>query len=122
MPELPRTCVIGAGVSGLTAGKALTDWGVPYICFESSDDVGGNWYFRNPNGRSSAYRSLHIDTSEERISFADFPMPAHCPAFPDHSALRAWLRDYADAFGLRESIRFGTAVERAQRLDGGGWD
>ncbi|MFL5975948.1 MAG: NAD(P)-binding protein, partial [Solirubrobacterales bacterium] len=54
MPELPRTCVIGAGVSGLTAGKALTDWGVPYTCFESSDDVGGNWYFRNPNGRSSA--------------------------------------------------------------------
>ena len=55
--------MIGAGLSGLTAGKALTDWGIPYTCFESSDDVGGNWYFRNPNGRSSAYRSLHIDLS-----------------------------------------------------------
>src|SRR5947207_2759408 len=117
-----RVCVIGAGVSGLVSCKALRDHGIDYSCFEASDDVGGNWYFRNPNGRSSAYRSLHIDTSKERISFADFPMPAHYPDFPHHSELHAWLRDYADHFGLRESIRFNTAVERAERLDGGSWD
>ena len=62
---LPRTAIIGAGVAGLTAGKALADRGVPYACFETSDDIGGNWYFKNPNGRSSAYRSLHIDISHE---------------------------------------------------------
>jgi cation diffusion facilitator CzcD-associated flavoprotein CzcO len=107
---LPRTCVIGAGVSGLTAGKALTDWGIPYSCFESSDDVGGNWYFRNPNGRSSAYRSLHIDTSKPSISFKDFPMPDHFPDYPHHTEIAAWLRDYADAFGLRERIRFHTTL------------
>jgi hypothetical protein len=117
-----RVCVIGAGVSGLVSCKALRDKGIEHTCFEASDDVGGNWYFRNPNGRSSAYRSLHIDTSKERISFADFPMPAHYPDFPHHSELHAWLRDYADTFGLRESIRFNTVVERAERLDGGGWD
>ncbi|MFL5906462.1 MAG: NAD(P)-binding protein, partial [Solirubrobacterales bacterium] len=50
MSAKPTTCVIGAGISGLTAGKALTDWGIPYTCFESSDDIGGNWYFGNPNG------------------------------------------------------------------------
>jgi cation diffusion facilitator CzcD-associated flavoprotein CzcO len=114
--------VIGAGVSGLCTAKALRDRGIEHTVFEASDDVGGNWYFGNPNGRSSAYRSLHIDTSKERISFADFPMPAHYPDFPHHSELHAWLRDYADHFGLRESIRFNTAVERAERLDGGGWD
>ena len=65
----PRVCVIGAGVSGLTAVKALGDRNVPHICFEASDGVGGNWYFRNPNGRSSAYRSLHIDTSKAAIGF-----------------------------------------------------
>src|SRR3954449_880965 len=117
-----HVCVIGAGVSGLVSCKALRDHGIEHTCFEASDDVGGNWYFGNPNGRSSAYRSLHIDTSKERISFADFPMPAHYPDFPHHSELHAWLRDYADHFGLRESIRFNTAVEHAERLDGGGWD
>jgi cation diffusion facilitator CzcD-associated flavoprotein CzcO len=117
-----RVGVIGAGVSGLVSCKALRDKGVDHTCFEASDDVGGNWYFGNPNGRSSAYRSLHIDTSKERISFADFPMPAHFPDFPHHAELHGWLRDYADTFGLRENIRFDTAVERAERLPGGGWD
>jgi cation diffusion facilitator CzcD-associated flavoprotein CzcO len=73
----PRTAVIGAGISGLTAGKMLKDYGVPYTTFETSDRIGGNWAFGNPNGPSSAYRSLHIDTSRQMLSFKDFPMPAH---------------------------------------------
>jgi cation diffusion facilitator CzcD-associated flavoprotein CzcO len=116
-----RVCIIGAGVSGLTAAKALRDWGVPYTCFEASDDVGGNWYFRNPNGRSSAYRSLHIDTSKHSISFADFPMDERYPDFPHHTEIHQFLREYADHFQLRERIRFGAPVERAERLEGGGW-
>lgn len=58
--SLPRTAIIGAGISGLTAGKMLEDYGVPYTTFETSDRIGGNWAFGNPNGHSSAYRSLHI--------------------------------------------------------------
>lgn len=117
-----NTCVIGAGVSGLTAVKALGDHGIAHTCFEASDDVGGNWYFRNPNGRSSAYRSLHIDTSKTAISFKDFAMDERYPDFPHHSEIHGFLREYADTFGLRERIRFGTEVKRARRLEGGGWD
>ncbi len=82
MPAKPTTCVIGAGISGLTAGKAFSDWGLPYTCFEASDDVGGNWYFGNPNGRSSAYRSLHIDTYRDSVSFRDMPMGRYLPGLP----------------------------------------
>ena len=121
MSNLPTACVIGAGVSGLTAVKALGDWNIPHTCFEASDDVGGNWYFRNPNGRSSAYRSLHIDTSKNAISFADFPMDGRYPDFPHHTEIKQFLREYAERFGLRERIRFNTAVERAERLPNGGW-
>ncbi len=56
----PRVCVIGAGSSGIAVVKALADRGIPFDCFEMSDRVGGNWAFRNPNGRSATYRSLHI--------------------------------------------------------------
>jgi cation diffusion facilitator CzcD-associated flavoprotein CzcO len=122
MQQRPNVCVIGAGVSGLTTIKALGDWGVPHTCFEGSDEIGGNWYFRNPNGRSSAYRSLHIDTSKSAISFKDFPMDASYPDFPHHTEIHAFLRDYADRFKLRERIRFGSTVERATRRPGGGWD
>src|SRR3954471_20777015 len=114
--------VIGAGVSGLCTAKALRDHGIEHTVFEASDDVGGNWYFGNPNGRSSAYRSLHIDTSKQRISFADYPMPDSYPDFPHHSEIHAWLRSFADEFGLRERIRFGTEVASAERVEGGGWD
>ena len=99
MPEQPTTCVIGAGVSGLTAVKALGDWRIPHTCFEASDDVGGNWYFQNPNGRSSAYRSLHIDTSKNAISFSDFPMDGRYPDFPHHSEIKQFLQEYAERFG-----------------------
>src|SRR5215210_3134669 len=92
--QRPTTAVIGAGISGLTTGKMLTDYGIPYTCFESSDRVGGNWAFGNPNGHSSAYRSLHIDTSKHRLSFRDFPMPEHYPDFPHHTQIKAYLDDY----------------------------
>ena len=103
MADMPTVCIIGAGVSGLTAGKALGDFGVPYTCFEASDDIGGNWYFGNPNGASSAYKSLHIDISKPSISFRDFPMPDRYPDYPHHTHIFEWLRDYADAFGQRMS-------------------
>ena len=121
MGELPTVCVIGAGVSGLTACKALADFGIPHTCFEASDEVGGNWYFENPNGTSSAYRSLHIDISKPSISFRDFPMPDRYPDYPHHTHIFEWLRDYADAFALRERIRFNTRVQRAERGPAGGW-
>jgi thioredoxin reductase len=121
MGELPSVGVIGAGVSGLTACKALSDFGIPHTAFEASDEVGGNWYFQNPNGVSSAYRSLHIDISKPSISFRDFPMPDRYPDYPHHTHIFEWLRDYADAFALRERIRFNTRVERAERGPEGGW-
>ena len=121
MEALPSACVIGAGVSGLTACKALSDFGVPLTCFEASDEVGGNWYFENPNELSSAYRSLHIDISKPSISFRDFPMPDRYPDYPHHTHIFEWLRDYADAFALRDHIRFRSPVQRAERGPEGGW-
>jgi len=121
MSDLPRVCVIGAGLSGLTACKALGDRGIPYTCFESGDDVGGNWYFGNTNGRSAAYKSLHINTSKRSASFKDLPMSDRYPDYPHHSQIHEYLREYADTFGLRANIRFDTTVARCERGERGGW-
>lgn len=117
----PTTAVIGAGISGLTIGKMLGDYGVPYTCFESSDRIGGNWAFGNPNGHSSAYRSLHIDTSKHQLSFRDYPMPEEYPDFPHHTEIKEYLEGYAAAFGLKERIEFENGVEHAVRRPDGGW-
>jgi dimethylaniline monooxygenase (N-oxide forming) len=116
----PRVAVIGAGACGLATVKALTDARLSVQCFEKGDRVGGNWVFKNKNGLSSAYRSLHINTSRERMQFRDFPMPKHYPDYPKHDLIARYFQDYAKAFGLERQIRFETTVERAEpRLEGG---
>ncbi|MCC3329404.1 flavin-containing monooxygenase [Nocardia abscessus] len=118
---LPRVCVIGAGPSGITAAKRLNDHGIPFDCYEASDEVGGNWYFKNPNGMSACYQSLHIDTSKFRLAFEDFPAPDEWPDFPHHSQLFQYFRDYVDHFGIRDRIVFDTVVTAAERVADGRW-
>jgi cation diffusion facilitator CzcD-associated flavoprotein CzcO len=113
--------VIGAGSSGIAAVKALHRHGFEFDCFEKSDRVGGNWVYMNKNGVSSAYRSLHINTSRDRMEYSDFPMPRTYPDFPHHTQIAAYFDAYVDHFGFRDRIAFETGVERAERLADGTW-
>jgi cation diffusion facilitator CzcD-associated flavoprotein CzcO len=122
MATPPTVCVIGAGSSGIAAAKALHQRGLDFDCFEASDRVGGNWVFNNRNGMSSAYRSLHINTSRERMEFPDFPMPKSYPDFPHHTHIAEYFDAYVDRFGFRDRIAFETRVERAAPDQDGGWE
>ncbi len=117
----PTACIIGAGCSGFTMAKRLADYDIAFDCFELSDEVGGNWYYNNPNGLSSCYESLHIDTSKWRLAFEDFPVPEDWPDFPHHAQLFQYFKDYVDHFGLRERITFNTGVESAEPIAGDRW-
>ncbi|MGD0454693.1 MAG: NAD(P)-binding domain-containing protein [Solirubrobacteraceae bacterium] len=110
----PRVCIIGAGSSGITAAKALHERGIPFTCFEASDEVGGNWLFGNSNGMSSAYRNLFINSSRRRMSFSDFPLPDSLPDYAHHSDIADYFREYVEHFGFRHRIMFRTSVERAE--------
>src|SRR6478672_5956632 len=116
-----RVAIIGAGSSGIAALKGLRDRGIDTVCFEASDRLGGNWVFGNRNGMSAAYRQLFINTSRDRMEFADYPMPKSLPDFPHHTQIAQYFDDYADHFGLREHIRFETPVEHATREADGTW-
>jgi len=116
-----RVCVIGAGSSGIPSAKALADRGLEFDVYERSDRVGGNWVFRNRNGMSAAYRSLHINSGRPRMQYADFPMPADYPDFCGHEAVARYFESYVDAFDLRRHIQFGVTVTRATRGENGGW-
>jgi cation diffusion facilitator CzcD-associated flavoprotein CzcO len=120
--SLPRACVIGAGSSGIAALKALVERGVPADCFEKSDRVGGNWVFGNRNGVSSAYKTLHINTSRERMEYSDFPMPKSFPDFPHHTQIARYFDDYVEHFDLRRHVSFETEVSRVRRRSDGVWE
>jgi thioredoxin reductase len=119
---LPRACIIGAGSSGIAAAKALLDRGIPFDCFEKSDQVGGNWVFGNRNGMSAAYRDLFINVSRERMAYADYPMPSSYPDFPHHTHIKEYFDNYVDHFALREHISFETDVKRIRRGEDGRWE
>lgn len=114
-------CIIGAGSSGMTAAKALKQKDIPFECFEIGSGLGGMWRYENDNGLSSAYRSLHIDTSRQNLGYADFPIPATYPDFLSHVEVLQYLETYADHFGLRPHVHFNTRVERVEPLQDGNW-
>ncbi len=116
---LPRCCIIGAGCSGIVTAKALADRGIPFDWFEMSDRIGGQWAFENPNGRSAAYRSLHIDTSKEQLQLSDYPMPGNTPHYLHHTQVLSYLQGYIEHFGLSGKVRLKTEVTEA-KLDGQG--
>jgi hypothetical protein len=116
-----KVCIIGAGSSGLTACQVLQSRGIEFDCFEKGSQVGGNWRFENDNGVSSAYRSLHINSSREAMAYRAFPMPSHYPDYPNHFQVAAYFDEYVKRFGLGERIAFNTEVVRAEPAEAG-WE
>ncbi|GIZ50201.1 flavin-containing monooxygenase [Noviherbaspirillum aridicola] len=114
-------CIIGAGSSGVTVAKALKQKQVPFECFELGSDIGGMWRYENDNRMSSAYRSLHIDTSRRNLGYSDFPIPDHYPDFLSHYQVLEYLEAYAERFGVRPHIRFRTRVENLRPDGSGNW-
>ena len=110
-----KVCVFGAGSSGIASCQVLGARGIDFDCFEVGSEVGGNWRYMNDNGMSSAYRSLHINTSRDRMEYADYPMPRDYPDFPHHTQIASYFDDYVEHFGIREAIEFETGVEHAAR-------
>ncbi|HEX2114122.1 MAG TPA: NAD(P)-binding domain-containing protein, partial [Alphaproteobacteria bacterium] len=114
-------CIIGAGSSGVAVAKALKQQGLDFDCFEKGSDIGGMWRYENDNGLSSAYASLHIDTSRENLGYPDFPVPKSYPDFLSHREFLRHLEAYADHFGIRPLITFRTSVEEVAPSPGGRW-
>lgn len=105
-----RIAVIGAGAAGLCAAKHLLGLGHDVVVFELGSHVGGLWVYENDNGRSPAYRSLHINSEAKVTGYRDFPLPKDSALFPSHEEIRAYLEAYADQFDVRSRIRFNSEV------------
>ncbi|XP_028977648.1 dimethylaniline monooxygenase [N-oxide-forming] 5 isoform X2 [Esox lucius] len=123
-----RVCVIGGGSSGLTSIKSCLEEGLEPICFESSDDIGGLWRFKEnlEAERASIYSSVIINTSKEMMCFSDYPIPAHFPNYMHNSLIMDYFRMYAENYHLTKHIRLQTKVlqvkPRPDFSQSGQWD
>ena len=101
-----HVAIIGAGMSGLCAAIRLQQAEIPFTIFEKSDEVGGTWH-------DNVYPGCRVDVSNHFYSYS-FAQGFEWPQlFSTQPILLEYFKHVADAFGLRDHIRFGTDVKRA---------
>lgn len=117
-----RVCVIGAGPSGITAGKNLLQVGLRNIViYEKGDQVGGNWIYSPRLSHSSVFDTTHIISSKTLSQYEDYPMPDDYPDYPSHKQLLTYFQGYAQHFGVTDLIRFNTEVKKAEKQADDTW-
>ncbi len=101
--------VVGAGMSGILAAHRLDQAGLDWIVVDKNDDVGGTWY-------ENTYPGCRVDNPNHNYSYSF----AQRPDWPHHYSPQPVLLDYfracADAWGIRDRVRYRTEV-RSMRWD-----
>ncbi|KAL0429048.1 UNVERIFIED_CONTAM: Flavin-containing monooxygenase FMO GS-OX-like 2 [Sesamum radiatum] len=128
-----KVVVIGAGVAGLTAARALKVEGLQVSVYEKMDRLGGIWVYdprveSDPLGldpdrevvHGSLYSSLRTNNPRLLMGILDYPFGSRkngdSRIFPGHEEMLIFLNEFAEEFGLVELIRFNTEVIRVERV------
>jgi cation diffusion facilitator CzcD-associated flavoprotein CzcO len=67
------------------------------------------------------YETAHFISSKTLGGFDEFPMPSHYPDYPAWHQILAYLRSFADAYGLHENFEGGANVTAVTPDEQGGW-
>ena len=100
-----RICIIGAGPSGITAIKNLSEAGLDIVAYDINKDVGGNWIFNEKEGHSSVFETTII-SSKSLSQYEDMPFGSEVSDYPSHDD--EYFQSYAKQFNLYQYIEFET--------------
>ena len=107
-PTHTDIAIIGTGFAGLGMAAQLTARGDhDFVIIERANDVGGAW-------RDNTYPGATCDVRSDVYSFSFAPNPAWTNSYAKQPEILEYLRATADRLGLRETVMFGTELERAQ--------
>ena len=106
-----RVAVIGAGVSGIAAGKTLKQLGHDVVLYEKGDGPGGVW--------TQAYPGVHLQNMRELYALSDYPWPFDSDDFPPAADVLRYVESAVAHFGL--DIRPRHDLAGMVELAGGGW-
>ncbi|XP_026315002.1 senecionine N-oxygenase-like [Hyposmocoma kahamanoa] len=117
-PPTSRTCIIGAGYSGLAAARYLKDYDLSFVVFEATKHVGGTWHYDPHVGfdeeglpvYTSMYKYLRTNTPIQTMEYTGFPFPDGTPSYPTATCFHKYLKLFAKSFDLVKRIQFKTFV------------
>ncbi|MDQ3823071.1 MAG: NAD(P)/FAD-dependent oxidoreductase [Actinomycetota bacterium] len=101
--------VVGAGPSGLATAAALGQAGIEALVLDRADRLGASW-----RGR---YDRLHLHTVRWLSGLPGYRIPRSYGRWVSRDRFVEYLEAYAEHHGIEP--RFGTAVERIERRNGG---
>ena len=131
-----RVAIIGAGPSGLAQMRAFQSAEakgaeIPEIvCFEKQANWGGLWNYSWRTGldkygepvHGSMYRYLWSNGPKEGLEFADYSFEEHfgkqIASYPPRAVLFDYIQGRVEKAGIRDWIRFETAVRNVSENDG----
>jgi cyclohexanone monooxygenase len=102
--------IVGAGFAGLYLLHRLRGLGIPAICLEAADDVGGTWYWNRYPGARCDVESMQYSFSFSEELQQEWRWSERFAAQPE---ILAYARHVAERFDLRRDIRFETRVTDA---------
>ena len=103
--------IVGGGAAGLAVARELGRLRVPYRLLERGHTVGQTWH--------DLYDSLRLHTGRHLSALPGLRMPRGTPLFPSRLDYHAYLRAYAQRFGINAEL--GREVD-AVRSRGSGWE
>ena len=99
--------IVGSGFGGLGAAIRLRQEGIDFAVFERADELGGTW-------RDNSYPGCACDVPSHLYSFSFAPNPGWTRSFSGQPEIFQYLKDCADRFGVRNTIKFGHEVLAAR--------
>ena len=99
--------IIGAGMGGILSGIRLDEADVPFTIIEKNAGVGGTWY-------ENRYPGCRIDVAAHSYSFSFEPKHNWGDHFPLGDDICDYYEHCADAYNLKQHIRFETEVVEAR--------
>ncbi|MDF3031644.1 MAG: monooxygenase [Moraxellaceae bacterium] len=114
MTRTPWIGIIGAGMSGLCIAATLKRAGFDdFTIYEKADKVGGTW-------RDNTYPGVACDVPSALYQFTFDPNPGWSRLLAPGHEIQGYFERVAGRQGLREHLRLGTNVTKAEHV-GGRW-